>query len=127
MLDLLFGSKVKEQTLQYILSRGKAYSQEIADFWDNKSRTAVQKQLDALEKDGILVSFKYGKMRLYEFKPSYPLLPELIAMLEKARTFYKPEIKEALIMNRKRPRRKGKPIIMQPNITALKSLAADNE
>jgi len=126
MLDLLFGSRVKEQTLQYILSRGKAYSKEIADFWENKSRTSVQKQLDALEQEGVLVSFRYGKMRLYEFQPAYPLLKELTALLEKARTFYKPDIKEALIMNRKRPRKKDKPVIPRPNATALQSLLKDD-
>jgi hypothetical protein len=37
-------------------------------------------------------------------------LNELKILLKKAREFYKPELKERLLMNRRRPRRQGKPL-----------------
>lgn len=106
ILTPFFGSEVKEQVLQYILENKKAYAKEIADYWENKSPSSVQKQLDALEQGGILVSFKIGRMRLYEFNSNYLLLDEIKSLLQKAREFYPKE--KRLI--RTRPRRKNKPL-----------------
>ncbi|MBI2330848.1 MAG: hypothetical protein HYU84_01485 [Chloroflexi bacterium] len=50
-----------------------------------------------------------GRTRLYTFNPRYPFLRELLALLEKALAFYPREEQERLLMNRRRPRRKGKP------------------
>jgi hypothetical protein len=61
-----------------------------------------------LELAGILVSFVKGRTRLYLFNPGYPFLKELKAILAKALTFYPEEERERLLMNRRRPRRRGK-------------------
>jgi len=51
-----------------------------------------------------------GKTIVYRLNPRYAFLEELRALLLKARSFYKPEMIEALTMQRKRPRRQGKPL-----------------
>lgn len=109
MLEPLFGSKCREQVLQYIEANESAYATEIKSFY-GMSLDPVQKQLERLELGGILVSQNVGKTIVYRFNPRYAFLEELRALLLKARSFYKPELIEALTMQRKRPRRQGKPL-----------------
>ncbi|MEY3002506.1 MAG: hypothetical protein RLZZ428_881 [Pseudomonadota bacterium] len=109
MLEALFGSKNRERVLQFILANGQAYAKEIADFYA-ASLDPIQKQLERLEYEGVLVSKKAGRTRLFEFNPRYMFFDELRALLEKARSYYDPEMIERLLMVRKRPRRTGKPL-----------------
>ncbi|WP_236613333.1 hypothetical protein [Chrysiogenes arsenatis] len=74
------------------------------------SLNSIQKILNALEQDGLLVSHCVGRTRVFEFNPRYFFLPELQALLQKAIEQYPPEEKESLLMNRTRPRRAGKPL-----------------
>lgn len=90
MLEALFGSRDKENTLQYILARGQGYASEIADFYGTKSSQII-KQLEALEIAGILASFQIGRARVYKYNPRYYFLNELESLLLKARDTYKPD------------------------------------
>ena len=109
MLETLLGSKTRERVLQYILAREEGYAKEIADFYGT-SLDPVQKQLERLEQGGILASRRVGRTRLYRFNPRYAFREELKALLEKAREYYPEEMQEALMVYRKRARRKGKPL-----------------
>lgn len=109
MLETIFGSKCREQVLQYILANDSGYATEIKSFY-KIGLDPVQKQLEKLEFGGVLVSKTIGKTIVYSFNPRYVFLEELKALLLKAREFYKPELKEQLTMSRKRPRRQGKPL-----------------
>ncbi len=109
MLTPLLGSENSERVLIFILKRDEGYAREITRFFD-ATLYAIQQQLDKLEKGGILVSRKVGRTRLYEYNPRYPFLKELTALLEKAFFYYPEEMLEKLEMNRRRPRRKGKPL-----------------
>jgi predicted transcriptional regulator len=109
MLVPLLGSENSERVLIFLLTRENGYAREIANFFD-ASLYAVQKQLDKLEAGSILVSKKAGRTRLYQFNPRYPFLAELKTLLEKALTFYPENVREDLIMNRRRPRERGKPL-----------------
>ena len=71
---------------------------------------SIQKQLAKFESGGVLVSRPAGRTRLYSFNPRYPFLKELRGLLEKALSFYPEQEREALLMNRRRPRRRGKPL-----------------
>ena len=73
MLSPLLGSENSERVLIFILKREGGYAREIARFFD-VTLYAVQKQLEKLEKGGILVSRKVGRTRLYEYNPRYPFL-----------------------------------------------------
>ena len=109
MLEPILGSLSCERVLVFILSRKEGYAREIARFF-NTDLDPIQKQLEKLEVGGVLVSRKAGKTLLYSFNPRYPFLKELKNLLEKALSFYSNEEREKLVMNRKRPRRHGKPL-----------------
>ncbi len=109
MLEALFGSVNCERVLIYLYSRKEGYAREMAVFFDT-SLAPVQKQLEKLEAGGILFSRLAGRTRLYAFNPRYPFLKEVTGLLEKALSFYPEEIRHELLMNRRRPRRPGKPL-----------------
>ncbi len=108
MLQPLLGSTNSERVLLYLLARGEGYAREIAAYYA-ASLNPIQKQLEKLELGGVLVSRSVGRTRLYVFNPRYPFLAELQSLLKKALAFYPPDEQERLQMNRRRPRRKGKP------------------
>ncbi len=107
MLAPLLGSKGSENVLIFITARGEGYARELSQFFSMDIST-VQNQLDKLELGGILVSHTKGRTRIYTFNPRYPFLKELKQLLEKALSFYPEEEREKLVMNRRRPRRRGK-------------------
>lgn len=109
MLKPILGSEVRERVLLFILARGTGYARQISRFFD-RGLNEVQRQLDLLEVGAVLVSQKIGRTRTYEFNPRYPFLPELKSLLEKALSFYPQGLQDELTMNRRRPRRRDKPL-----------------
>jgi predicted transcriptional regulator len=109
MLEPLLGSKSSEKVLIFIEALGEGYAREISRFFET-ALTPIQKQLDKLELGGILVSSSKGRTRIYTFNPRYPFLKELKVILDKALSFYPENERERLLMNRHRPRRRGKPL-----------------
>ncbi len=109
MLEPLLGSLNSERVLIFILVREEGYASEMARFFDT-DLYGLQRQLDKLEAGGVLASNKAGKTRLYRFNPRYSFRKELIALLNKALSFYSPDEKERLLVFRRRPRRRGKPL-----------------
>src|ERR1700690_1812126 len=107
MLEPLLGSKGAENVLIFIVARDDGYAREISQFFGMYIST-VQNQLDKLELGGILVSHTKGRTRIYTLKPRYPFLQELNQLLIKALSFYPENEREKLVMNRRRPRRRGK-------------------
>jgi predicted ArsR family transcriptional regulator len=107
MIEAIVGSKNAERVLIYIFAREEGYAREIANYYKT-GVTPIQKQLDKLEASGVLVSREVGRARPYIFNLRYPFLNELKNLLEKALSFYPQEVHEDLIMNRRRPRAKGK-------------------
>jgi hypothetical protein len=109
MIEVLLGSKNAERVLIYIFTREEGYAREIARFF-NADLKSTQNQLDKLEAGGVLVSREVGRTRPYIFNPRYPFLTELKALLEKVVSFYPAKEREELVMNRRRPRARGKSI-----------------
>lgn len=109
MLEALFGTINREKVLLYLLAREEGYPREVAKFFDTDLR-AIQNQFEKLELGGVLYSRLAGNTRLYAFNPRYPFLNELKSLLEKALTFYPEGDRQHLLMGRRRPRRKGKPL-----------------
>jgi len=109
MFQAIFGSHSKERVLIYLNCQERGYAREIARFFAVPV-TPVQKQLESLEAQNLIYSVPEGRVRLYSLNPRYPLIKELCSLLDKAVSFYPPEQQEALIMDRRRPRRKGKPL-----------------
>jgi len=109
MLEPLIGSKSAERALVFVYARGKGYAREIARFF-GADPDSIQKQLVKLEAGGVLIAAQAGRTVLYEFNPRYPFLRELRALLAKALSYYPEREREALTTNRRRPRRRGKPL-----------------
>lgn len=109
MLLPLFGTENSERVLIFLLARNEGYAREIAQFFAT-NLYAIQRQLDKLEAGGILVSRTAGRTRLYQFNPRYPFLNELRQLLEKAFSFYPDQVRQDLTMNRRRPRKRDKPL-----------------
>ena len=107
MLETLLGSRNAEKVLIYIFAREEGYAREIANYYKT-DLMPVQKQLDKLERAGVLASRNVGRTRPYSFNPRYPFLAELKNLLGKALSFYPQEEHDELIMNRRRPRAQGK-------------------
>lgn len=109
MLEAIVGSKSSEQVFIFLIARNEGYATEIAKFF-GADLYAIQKQLERLENSDVLVSNKVGRTRVYQFNPRYPFLKELKGLLERVLSFYPDEIQEKLVMNRRRPRKKDKPL-----------------
>lgn len=109
MLEPLLVSATCEKALIFLSARSEGYLREIADFF-GIAPAPLLRQLEKLETGGILFSRTVGRTRLYGFNPRYPFLAELQALLTKALTFYPEEIRDRLLNDRRRPRRKGKPL-----------------
>jgi hypothetical protein len=109
MLATLLGSVNKERVLVYLAARGRGYSREIARFFD-APLYPVQNAMDKLESAGVLISRLVGSTREYEFNPRYPARAELTSLLNRALALYPTTMRDALLLSRSRPRRKGKPL-----------------
>jgi hypothetical protein len=109
VLESLLGSVTREKVLLFLYARDEGYAREIASYYGT-NLDPVQKQLETLEQGGILFSRTAGRTRLYAYNPRYPFQKELFALLGKALTFYSDDEKSRLILIRRRPRRKGKPL-----------------
>ena len=109
MLEPVLGSVNRERVLVFLFARREGYARQIAAHFDT-DLDPVQKQLYRLALGGVLVSRKVGRTRLYSFSPRYPFLRELEALLEKALAFYPSGERDRLLLIRRRPRRRGKPL-----------------
>ena len=109
MLEVLFGTKTRELTLQYLLTFKEGYAREVAKYLDI-SLPSIQNQLKNFEEAGLALSKMQGRTKVYFLNPRYTFLEELTTLLEKAKLYYKPELKEKFDMQRKRPRRPEKPL-----------------
>jgi predicted ArsR family transcriptional regulator len=109
MLVPLLGTENSERVLIFLLARSEGYARQIAQVFET-NLYAIQRQLDKLEVGGVLISHLAGRTRLYQFNPRYPFLNELKQLLEKALSFYPEDVRENLLMNRRRPRKRDKPL-----------------
>lgn len=109
MLANLLGSVNKERVLLYLVGRGKGYARQIARFFE-APLYPVQNALEKLEAAGVLISRTVGTTREYEFNPRYAARAELAALLNRALSLYPATLRDALLLSRSRPRRKGKPL-----------------
>jgi len=109
VLEGLFGTVNKEKVLLYVYAREEGYPREVAKYYGIDLKT-IQNQFEKLEMGGVLYSRMVGRTRLYTFNPRFVFLNELKQILEKALSFYPEEERERLLVTRRRPRRKGKPL-----------------
>jgi len=109
MLEAIFGSADRERILRFLFMRQEGYAREIARFYDS-DLSQIQKQLTRMELGGVLFSRSVGRTVLYGLNPRYPFKKELESLIKKSVDFLPDAERVALVMNRKRPRRRGKPL-----------------
>ncbi len=109
MLEGLFGTVNKEKVLLYVYAREESYPRKVAKYYGIDLKT-IQNQFEKLELGGVLYSRMVGRSRLYTFNQRFVFLNELKQLLDKALSFYPEEERERLLVTRRRPRRKGKPL-----------------
>ncbi|MCB1732762.1 MAG: winged helix-turn-helix transcriptional regulator [Pseudomonadales bacterium] len=109
MIEAIVGSEGAERVLLFLAARDSGYPREIANSWSMDVST-VQNQLLRMERDGLLVSRTVGRTRVFEFNPRYAFKDEVKALLNKALAQLPPGVREQLTLQRKRPRRTGKPL-----------------
>ena len=105
----VFGNETAEKVLMFIQNYGSGYSREIARTYDIP-QSMVYKQLIRLEQEYVLVNREYGRTRVFEFNPRYAFRKELAALLQKGVDLTPQAEKDRWFMQRRRPRRVGKPL-----------------
>ena len=109
MLEGLFGNATVEKVLLYLEQYGEGYASEIARAFDDLPVTMVQRQLDRLERGGIVASRLRGRTRVFVWSPRYAFLAELRALLRRALRALPETERRRYFSARTRPRRTGKP------------------
>ena len=105
----VFGSETAEKVLLYIQNYGRGNSNEIANTF-GVSQSMVWKQLIKFEREGVFASTLAGRTRVFEINPRYAFRVELSALLEKAIDRMPDKQRQEWFMQRRRPRRFGKPL-----------------
>ena len=108
MFEILFGNSSVSKSLLYLARFEEGYPTQIASNFD-LPLNMIQRQLEKLERAGILVSLKKGRTRVYTWNPRYPLKRELLTLLTRAFGYMPESIVQQYYTRRTRPRRKGKP------------------
>ncbi|PLW81045.1 ArsR family transcriptional regulator [Kineobactrum sediminis] len=93
----------------FLAARNEGYASEIANQW-NMDVSTVQSQLKRMERDGLLISSTRGRTRIYRFNPRYIFKEETQALLNKALLHLPDSLQATLLLDRRRPRRTGKPL-----------------
>lgn len=103
----LFGSPTRTAILVGLRLLEESYPSELAALLSTNLYT-VQRVLESLESDGVIVSRTFGKTRRVTFNPRYFAHAQLSALLWQLGT-HDHALQRALASRRRRPRRSGKP------------------
>lgn len=109
MLEAIVGSVSAERVLLFISARDEGYAAEIARVFET-DLSPIQKQLERMERDGLVISRKVGRTRVYTFNPRNPFVPELKTLTNKALAMLPENLQDELLLNRRRPRKRAKPL-----------------
>lgn len=110
MLEGIFGNKTAEKVLLHIYHYGESHASAIAADFEMAKNPIIQ-QLNRFERAGVLVSKESGRSRMYSFNPKSPLQRPIKEIIEMAYESISLAERQKLFRVRRRPRRKGKPIL----------------
>ena len=109
-LETLFGNRTTERILLHLFHYGETHARGIARDYDS-AVSPFTRQLDKLEGAGILVSREAGRTRLYQFNPKSAYITPLRKLIEISYENIPQNEREKIFHTRRRPRRKGKPVL----------------
>jgi len=110
MLEGIFGNKTAEKVLLHIYHYGEIHASAIAEDY-RIALNPIKGQLDRFENAGILASKEVGRSRLYFFNPKSVFLGPIRELLKITYESIPLKEREILFASRRRPRRKGKPVL----------------
>ena len=110
MLSKIFGNETAEKVLLHVFHYGQIHASAVAQD-RGVALTPVLRQLGRFEEAGVLVSKMVGKSRLYQFNPKSPFSAPVQALVKIVYESMPMETRETLFGVRRRPRRKGKPVL----------------
>jgi len=110
MLEGIFGNKTAEKVLLHIYHYGQIHASAIAQDYGIYSRSVLN-QLERFENAGILVSKQIGKSRVYMLNKKSPYYGPFNEILRIAYESIPLEERIQRFKKRRRPRRKGKPVL----------------
>jgi hypothetical protein len=109
MLEGIFGNENAEKALLHIYHYGEIHASAIAKDY-GVALTPIKNQLERFENAGILVAKQIGKARVYSFNQKSPFsspVKEIIKIMYESLSL---NSKQKIFSERRRPRRKGKPV-----------------
>ena len=110
MLEGIFGNKTAEKVLLHVFHYSEIHASAIADDY-KMALNPVIGQLTRFENAGILVSKEMGRTRVYSFNPKSPLVRPVKELIQIVYDNIPLKEREILFGVRRRPRRKGKPVL----------------
>ncbi len=105
----LFGNETAAKVILYLQTLESGYPRGIAQAL-KLPVSQVQRQLERMEREGVLASRMVGTTRVYQWNPRCGYLKELRALLTRGLDMLPDEVRESMFSERRRPRRKGKPL-----------------
>ena len=110
MIETIFGNVTAAKIMLYLFHYGEAYASGISKDM-GVTLSQVHKQLARYEEGGILVSKLMGKVRIYTFNPKVAVTKKLKELIQIFYDSIPLEQKEQMFAERRRPRRRGKPVL----------------
>jgi predicted transcriptional regulator len=110
MLEGVFGNKTAERVLLHVYHYGEIHASAIAQDYGT-AVNPVKGQLDRFERAGILVSKEVGRTRVYFFNPKSVFVTPIKSLLKIVYETIPLNEREQIFGSRRRPRRKGKPVL----------------
>ena len=109
-LEILFGNRTTERIFLHLFHYGEIHARGIAGDYAS-AVSPFLRQLNRLEDAGILVSREVGRSRLYEFNPKSAYTSPLKKLIEINYEAIPLSERQKIFQKRRRPRRKGKPVL----------------
>jgi len=109
MLEGIFGNINAERVLLHIYHYGEIHASAIAKDY-GVSKTPLLNQLERFKAANVLKSKEVGRSRLYSFNDKSPFTQHIKSLIEILYNTIPMDEKQSLFGERRRPRRKGKPI-----------------
>lgn len=110
VLDEIFGNRTVKRIYLHLFHYGEIHARGLANDYQ-ASVTPFLNQLNRLESAGILVSKEVGRSRIYQFNPKSPFTKPIKQIIEIVYENIPLEEREKTFQTRRRPRRKGKPVL----------------
>lgn len=113
MFEYLFNSRLVEKVLFYMEANNRCYANELHQALGTPV-FGIQRALTRLENQGVLVSTIEGRNRIYHWNPRFPYLSTFRSFISNVYSSLPDTVKKRYYERpiRKRPRRKGKPLLL---------------